>query len=66
MSRNERVGAYARADLEVQTAGVERRKDASVLDELPAAYKDVDAVVAAQSDRVDIVHSLKQALCVKG
>jgi tRNA-splicing ligase RtcB len=66
MSRNEARWRYARADLEVQTAGVERRKDASVLDELPAAYKDVVAVIAAQSDRVDIVHSLKQVLCVKG
>ena len=49
-----------------QTAGVECRKDAGVIDELPAAYKDVDAVLSAQRDLVDVVHTLKQVLCVKG
>lgn len=48
------------------TAGVECRKDSSVLDESPAAYKSIDAVMAAQSELVDIVHTLKQVLCVKG
>lgn len=52
--------------LEQQTAGVECRKDISVLDEIPGAYKDIDAVMAAQADLVDVVHTLKQVLCVKG
>ena len=48
------------------TAGVECRKDDGVIDETPAAYKDIDAVMAAQSDLVDVVHTLKQVVCVKG
>ena len=48
------------------TKGVECRKDKGVLDESPAAYKDIDAVMAAQADLVDVVHTLKQILCVKG
>lgn len=48
------------------TAHVECRKDAGVIDESPAAYKDIDAVMAAQSDLVDIVHTLRQVVCVKG
>lgn len=53
-------------DLAAQTAGVECRKDDSVLDEIPGAYKDIDAVMAAQQDLVEIVHTLKQVLCVEG
>jgi len=48
------------------TAHVECRKDASVIDESPAAYKDIEAVMAAQSDLVEIVHTLRQVVCVKG
>ena len=48
------------------TAGVECRKDAEVIDETPAAYKDIDAVMHAQRDLVEIVHTLKQVVCVKG
>jgi tRNA-splicing ligase RtcB len=48
------------------TAGIECRKDAAVLDETPMAYKDIDAVMAAQADLVDVVHVLKQVVCVKG
>lgn len=48
------------------TAHVECRKDAGVIDESPAAYKDIDAVMAAQSGLVDIVHTLRQVVCVKG
>lgn len=48
------------------TAHVECRKDAAVIDESPAAYKDIDAVMAAQSDLVDVVHTLRQVVCVKG
>ena len=47
-------------------AGVECRKDEDVLDETPSAYKDIDAVMAAQSDLVEIAHTLKQVVCVKG
>ena len=46
--------------------GVECRKDAGVIDESPAAYKAIDAVMAAQADLVEIVHELKQVVCVKG
>ena len=66
MSRGE---AKRRITLEqhvAATAGVECRKDASVIDESPAAYKDVDAVIAAQRDLVEVVHTLKQGVCVKG
>jgi len=66
MSRTEAKRRFSRADLERQTAGVECRKDAGVIDEIPAAYKDVDAVMAHQSDLVEVVHTLKQVLCVKG
>ena len=48
------------------TAHVECRKDEAVIDESPAAYKDIDAVMAAQSDLVEIVHTLRQVVCVKG
>ena len=49
-----------------QTAGVECRKDEGVLDEIPGAYKDIDAVMAAQAELVDVVHTLKQVMCIKG
>ena len=48
------------------TAGVECRKDEGVIDESPAAYKDIDLVMKSQNDLVEIVHTLKQVLCVKG
>jgi tRNA-splicing ligase RtcB len=48
------------------TAGVECRKDEAVIDETPAAYKDIEAVMNAQKDLVEIVHTLKQIVCVKG
>lgn len=48
------------------TAGVECRKDEGVLDESPAAYKNVDAVMAAQTDLVEVLHTLRQVVCVKG
>lgn len=48
------------------TAGVECRKDSAVLDETPKAYKPIEAVMAAQADLVEIVHTLKQVVCVKG
>ncbi len=66
MSRNEARRRFTRADLVAQTSGVECRKDNAVIDELPAAYKDVEAVMTAQADLVDVAHTLKQVLCVKG
>jgi tRNA-splicing ligase RtcB len=48
------------------TQGVECRKDNQVIDETPAAYKPIDAVMQAQADLVEIVHTLKQVVCVKG
>jgi tRNA-splicing ligase RtcB len=53
-------------DLETQTEGVICRKDKGVLDEIPGAYKSIDEVMANQSDLVEVVHTLKQVLCVKG
>lgn len=52
--------------LKAQTAGVECRKDEGVLDEIPGAYKDIDAVMAAQGDLVSVEHTLKQVMCIKG
>ena len=49
-----------------QTAGVECRKDSGVIDEIPGAYKDIDEVMAHQSDLVEVAHTLKQVVCVKG
>ncbi len=65
-TRGEARRRFTIADHERATAGVECRKDSEVIDETPAAYKDIDAVMAAQTDLVDIVHTLKQVVCVKG
>lgn len=53
-------------DLAEQTAGVECRKDEGVVDEIPSAYKDIDVVMANQTDLVEVVHTLKQVVCIKG
>jgi tRNA-splicing ligase RtcB len=66
MSRNAARKQFKIADLERQTEGVICRKDKGVLDEIPGAYKDIDQVMAHQSDLVEVVHTLKQVLCVKG
>jgi tRNA-splicing ligase RtcB len=66
MSRGQAKKAITLADHAAATAGVECRKDEGVLDESPAAYKDIDAVMAAQTDLVEIVHTLKQVICIKG
>jgi tRNA-splicing ligase RtcB (3'-phosphate/5'-hydroxy nucleic acid ligase) len=66
MSRGDAKRRFTLADHRAATAGVECRKDKDVLDETPAAYKDIDAVMAAQRDLVDVVHTLKQVVCVKG
>lgn len=66
MSRGEAKKRFGLVDLAEQTAGVECRKDADVIDEIPAAYKDIATVMANQSDLVDVVAELRQVLCVKG
>lgn len=66
MSRNEARKTFTLDDHATATAGVECRKDVDVLDETPGAYKSVEDVMAAQSDLVEIVHTLKQVVCVKG
>lgn len=66
MSRTEAKRRFTVADHEKATAGIECRKDSDVIDETPMAYKDIDAVMAAQSDLVEIVHTLRQVVCVKG
>jgi len=66
MSRNAARRAFTVSDLEKQTEGVVCRKDHGVLDEIPGAYKSIDEVMANQSDLVEVVHTLKQVLCVKG
>jgi tRNA-splicing ligase RtcB (3'-phosphate/5'-hydroxy nucleic acid ligase) len=66
MSRTQAEKQFSVADLSAQTAGVVCRKDKGVLDEIPGAYKDIDTVMANQSDLVEVLHTLKQVLCVKG
>ena len=66
MSRNEAKRRFSVEDHIRMTEGVECRKDAEVIDETPAAYKSIDAVMAAQTDLVEIVHTLRQIVCVKG
>jgi tRNA-splicing ligase RtcB len=66
MSRNEAKRRFTVDDHVAATQGVECRKDEGVIDETPAAYKPIEAVMAAQTDLVEIVHTLKQVVCVKG
>ena len=66
MSRTKAKKEFSVDDLITQTQGVECRKDAGVLDEIPGAYKSIDEVMANQSDLVDVVATLKQVICVKG
>jgi len=66
MSRGAAKRTYSLDDLHAQTAGVECRKDLGVLDEIPGAYKDIDTVMAAQADLVEVVRTLKQVMCIKG
>ncbi|WP_137819465.1 RtcB family protein [Pseudomonas sp. 2FG] len=66
MSRTEAKRSFSLADHQRATAGVECRKDQAVIDETPGAYKPIEKVMAAQADLVEIVHSLKQVVCVKG
>jgi tRNA-splicing ligase RtcB len=66
MSRTAARQRFTLADHAAATAGVECRKDAAVLDETPGAYKPIDAVMRAQDDLVEVVHTLRQVVCVKG
>ncbi|WP_201529808.1 RtcB family protein [Psychrobacter frigidicola] len=66
MSRSKAGRTFTVDELKTQTEGVECRKDKSVLDEIPGAYKDIDEVMANQSDLVEVVHTLKQVMCIKG
>jgi tRNA-splicing ligase RtcB len=66
MSRTQAKKEVSVAEHSQATAHVECRKDAAVVDETPRAYKDIDAVMAAQADLVEIVHTLRQVVCVKG
>ena len=66
MSRNQALKRFTVEDQRRATAHVECRKDQDVIDEIPMAYKDIDAVMAAQRDLVEVVHTLRQLVCVKG
>lgn len=66
MSRGQAKRSFSVEDLEAQMQGVEARKDASVIDEIPAAYKDIEVVMKNQKDLVEVVATLKQVLVVKG
>jgi len=66
MSRGDAKRSFTLADHRKATKGVECRKDKGVIDETPMAYKDIDAVMAAQTDLVEVVHTLRQVVCVKG
>lgn len=66
MSRNQAKKRFTKSDLIHQTKGVECRKDKHVIDEIPGAYKDIDSVMANQTDLIEVLYTLKQVLCVKG
>ncbi|TWV84802.1 RtcB family protein [Moraxella sp. VT-16-12] len=66
MSRGKAMRQFNVDDLKAQTSGVECRKDKGVLDEIPQAYKDIDVVMDNQRDLVEVVHTLKQVMCIKG
>ena len=66
MSRTQAKKQYTIEDHIAATEGIECRKDSGVIDETPMAYKPIEQVMAAQSDLVDIVHTLRQVVCVKG
>lgn len=66
MSRSRAKHLFNQQDLIAQTQGIECRKDKGVVDEIPSAYKDIDQVMANQTDLIEVVHTLKQVLCIKG
>lgn len=66
MSRNEAKRRFTTADHAKATEGIECRKDNDVIDETPMAYKPIEDVMQAQSDLVEVAHTLRQVVCVKG
>ena len=66
MSRTKAKKSFTVEDLVEQTKGVECRKDSGVIDEIPGAYKDIESVIEAQADLVEVVAHLRQLICVKG
>lgn len=66
MSRKQAKATFTAEDLAEQTKSVECRKDKHVVDEIPGAYKDIDQVMAHADDLVEIEHTLRQVICVKG
>ena len=66
MSRTAAEKQFTKEDLAQQTKGIICRKDKNVIDEIPGAYKDIDQVMAHQNDLTEILHTLKQVVCVKG
>jgi len=66
MSRTKAKSRFTVEDQRRATAHVECRKDKEVIDEIPMAYKDIDAVMRAQRELVEVVHTLRQVVCVKG
>jgi tRNA-splicing ligase RtcB len=66
MSRTKARNTFTTDDLIAQTQGVECLKTEAILDEIPSAYKDIEEVMELQTSLVDVVHTLKQVLCIKG
>jgi len=66
LGRKQAARMYTAADLAEQTKGIECPKDESRVDEIPAAYKSIETVMKNQSDLVEIVHTLRQVVNVKG
>ena len=66
MSRSEAKRTITLKDHRAATEGIECRKDRAVIDESPAAYKDIYSVIAAQGDLIEVVHTLRQVVNVKG
>jgi tRNA-splicing ligase RtcB len=66
MSRTKAMKTFSIEDHAKATEGIECRKDGAVVDETPGAYKSIDDVMEAQNDLVDVVHTLRQVVCVKG
>jgi tRNA-splicing ligase RtcB len=66
MSRRKAKETFTIEDLREATEGIECRKDSGVIDEIPGAYKDIDAVMDAQKDLVEVVHTLRQVMNIKG
>lgn len=66
MSRKKAKKTFTLEDFKAQTAGVECHKDTGVIDEIPGAYKDIQSVIAARTDLVEVIAHLRRLVCVKG